>query len=477
LIFSPFFNILQVAPAAFLLEFQALSVSSGTSMMKRGILNYPPEFFDHIWQQRWKLAAITGLSTLGMVVTAIAVTPPPTLPPEAFSEVVEQLHLTASAPLDQGDDIYLREARIHRGDTLGRLLARLGIADEAAQRFLLVAPETQALHRQLVPGRVVSARTSADGALISLHFPMNGGDTVTLVERKQNVQGQAAQFTAREQTLQYETRQVLKSGEIRYSLFGATDSVGIPDAIAVQMAEIFSGEIDFHRDLRQGDRFTLIYEMQDYGGRAARTGRILSAEFTNNGKTHQAFLYTQDDGRQSYYNAEGKSLKKAFLRSPLAFSRVTSGFSLRLHPILKTWRAHKGVDYGAPTGTQVRATSDGVVQFIGKQGGYGNIVILAHAGNYQTAYAHLSRFAPGLKKGDRVSQSDTIAYVGQTGWATGPHLHYEFRIKGTQVNPLALNLPTAPPLDKRQQTLFANKAQEQLALLQLLKDSPVARFE
>ncbi|GHT95938.1 hypothetical protein AGMMS49545_19790 [Betaproteobacteria bacterium] len=454
-------------------------------MIKRGILNHPPEFFDHIWQlrwqllwqQRWKLVAMTGLSTLGMVVTAIAVPPPAALPPEAFTEVVEQLHLTASAPLDQGDDIYLREARINKGDTFGRLLARLGIADEAAQRFLLSAPETQALHRQLVPGRVVSARTNAGGALVSLHFPMNGGDTVTLVERKQNIQGQTAQFTAREQTLRYETRQTLKSGEIRYSLFGATDSAGIPDAIAMQMAEIFSGEIDFHRDLRQGDRFTLVYEMQYYGGRAARTGRILSAEFTNNGKTHQAFLYTQDDGRQSYYNAEGKSLKKAFLRSPLAFSRVTSGFSLRLHPILKTWRAHKGVDYGAPTGTQVRATGDGVVHFIGKQGGYGNIVILAHAGNYQTAYAHLSRFAPGLKKGDRVSQSDIIAYVGQTGWATGPHLHYEFRIKGTQVNPLALNLPTAPPLDKRQQALFKEKAQEQLAMLQLVKDSPVVRFE
>ncbi|MDR1889794.1 MAG: peptidoglycan DD-metalloendopeptidase family protein [Zoogloeaceae bacterium] len=439
-------------------------------MIKRGILNHPPEFFDRLWLQRWKLATIAGLSTLGMV-TAIAVTPPPTLPPEAFSEVVEQLALTASAPLDQGDEIYLREARINRGDTLGRLLSRLGIVDEAAQRYLLLAPETQALHRQLVPGRVVSARTNAEGALISLNFPMNGGDTVTLVERQQG------RLTAREQTLQYETQQVLKSGEIRYSLFGATDSAGIPDAIAVQMAEIFSGEIDFHRDLRQGDRFTLVYEMQYYAGRAARTGRILSAEFTNNGKTHQAFLYTQDDGRQSYYDAEGKSLKKAFLRSPLEFSRVTSGFALRFHPILKTWRAHKGVDYGAPTGTSVRATGDGVVQFVGKQGGYGNLVVLTHAGNYQTAYAHLSRFAAGLKKGDRVRQGDTIAYVGQTGWATGPHLHYEFRIKGAQVNPLSLNLPTAPPLDKRQQALFRDKAQEQLTLLQLLKDAPVAYFE
>jgi murein DD-endopeptidase MepM/ murein hydrolase activator NlpD len=438
-------------------------------MIKHGILNHPSEFFDRLWRQRWKRATIIGLSALGMV-TAIAVTPPSSLPPEAFAEVVEQLALTASAPLDQGDEIYLREARVSRGDTLGKLLSRLGIADEEAQRYLLVAPETQALHRQLVPGRVVSARTNAEGALVSLYFPMNGGDVMTIVERQQG------QLTAREQTVQYETQSVLKFGEIRYSLFGATDSAGIPDAIAVQMAEIFSGEIDFHRDLRQGDRFTLVYEMQYYGGRAARTGRILSAEFVNNGRTHQAFLHEQD-GRYSYYDADGKSLKKAFLRSPLEFSRVTSGFALRFHPILKTWRAHKGVDYGAPTGTSVRATGDGVVQFVGKQGGYGNLVVLAHTGNYQTAYAHLSRFAAGLKKGDRIQQGDTIAYVGQTGWATGPHLHYEFRIKGAQVNPLSLNLPTTPPLNERQQALFKDKAQAQIALLQLLKDAPVMRFE
>ncbi|MDR1349451.1 MAG: M23 family metallopeptidase [Zoogloeaceae bacterium] len=438
--------------------------------MKRNILNHP-WLLSHFPRWRWKLALMGSAPILGMF-TAIAVTPEPTLPPEAVTDIVEALNITARAPLDQGDDLYPREARISRGDTFGALLAKLNIEDADARRYLLSAPETQALHRQLVPGRVVSARTTGSGLLVSLHFPMNGGNTATFVERQ--AQGQ---FVAREQALRYESQQVMKSGEIRYSLFGATDSAGIPDGIAVQMAEIFSGDIDFHRDLRQGDRFTLVYDVQYYQGQTMpRAGRILSAEFVNDGRVYQAFHY-EENGKGGYYNAEGKSLKKAFLRSPLAFSRVTSGFSQRLHPIFKTWRAHKGVDYGAPIGTPVRATSNGVVQFVGPRGGYGNFVLLSHAGNYQTVYAHLSRFAQGLKKGDRVSQGDTIAYTGNTGWSTGPHLHYEFRVKGVQVDPMRLSIPDAPPLNAGQLVPFTQQAQTQLALLQFLRDTSSTRFE
>ncbi|MDR2365619.1 MAG: M23 family metallopeptidase [Zoogloeaceae bacterium] len=438
--------------------------------MKRSILNHP-WIRNHLSRWHRQLALMGGASFLG-VVTAIAVTPEPALPPEAVSDVVEALDIANSAPIDQGDDRYLREARISQGDTFGALLARLNVEDEDARRYLLSAPKTQALHRQLVPGRVVSARTTADGQLLNLYFPMNGGNTATFVERLPQ-----GQFDAHEQPLRIETQRLMKSGEIRYSLFGATDSAGIPDGIAVQMSEIFSGDIDFHRDLRRGDRFTLVYDVLYYPGQAApRAGRVLAAEFVNDGRTHQAF-YHEEDGKGGYYSAEGKSLKKAFLRSPLAFSRITSGFSQRLHPIFKTWRAHRGVDYGAPIGTPVRATSNGVVQFVGPRGGYGNFVLLAHAGNYQTAYAHLSRFAPGLKKGDRVSQGDTIAYVGNTGWSTGPHLHYEFRVNGVQVNPMRFDIPDAPPLNAEQLATFSNQARAQLALLQLLRDTPVTRFE
>jgi murein DD-endopeptidase MepM/ murein hydrolase activator NlpD len=240
---------------------------------------------------------------------------------------------------------------------------------------------------------------------------------------------------------------VARSGEIRNSLFGATDAAGIPDAIAIQLAEIFSTDIDFYRDLRKGDRFSLVYEVLSQRGQPVRTGRILAAEFTNDQKAYSAYWFQAEDGKGGYYSADGKNLRKAFLRSPLEFSRVTSGFSSgRLHPVLNIMRAHKGIDYGAPTGTRVRSVSDGTVDFAGRQGGFGNLVVIKHQGAYSTAYGHLNGFAAGIRKGTRVNQGDTIGYVGQTGLATGPHLHYEFRVNAQQVNPLAVNLPSAVPL-------------------------------
>lgn len=438
-------------------------------MIKRGILNHPSKFLDRLMRHRWAIAGIGTISALGMV-AATAVTPSNAPSPNTRQQVVEQLEIVSSSALSQGDNLFFREEKIVRGDTFGNLIARLGIQDEEAKRFLLLSPELQHLHRQLVPGRSVSAQTTEQGDLIRLYFPMNGGETVTVVER------QNGQLKFSEETLKYETHLVLKSGEIRTSLFGTTDAAGIPDSIATQMAEVFSADIDFHRDLRRGDRFNLVYEMQYYRGQPARSGRVLSAEFTNDGKTHQAFYYEQD-GKGSYYSADGKSRKKAFLRSPLEFSRVTSGFAMRFHPILQSWRAHKGVDYGAPVGTPIRATGDGVVEFIGSQGGYGNMIILSHSGNYQTAYAHMNGFVKGLRKGSKISQGEKIGYVGKTGWATGPHLHYEFRIKGNAVNPLSIAVPTSMPLSSNQQAKFQSQAKQQVAMFKLLDGAPTANFE
>ena len=199
-------------------------------------------------------------------------------------------------------------------------------------------------------------------------------------------------------------------------------------ALATQMAEIFSTDIDFHKDLRKGDTFSVVYEMFYDRGEPVRSGRVLSAEFVNDGRSFRAVWYAGVDGKGSYYTPEGKSLRKAFLRSPLEFSRVTSSFGMRQHPILQSWRAHMGVDYGAPKGTRVRATADGVVDSVGMQGGYGNLVVVQHGGSYSTAYAHMSRISPGLRRGSRVSQGDVIGFVGTSGWSTGPHLHYEFRV-------------------------------------------------
>ena len=211
-------------------------------------------------------------------------------------------------------------------------------------------------------------------------------------------------FRATRAQVTEEVRTVLRSGEIRSSLFGAADAAGIPDQITLALADVFAGDIDFYHDLRRGDRFTVLYEMRLVDGEPVGAGRILAAEFVNGGKTLSAFRWRDAEGTEGYFTADGRNTRGAFLRSPMEFSRITSGFSLaRMHPILNTWRAHKGVDYGAPMGTPVRATADGIVTFAGVQGGYGNVIFLRHHGSYSTVYGHLSRFAPHVKNGARVT--------------------------------------------------------------------------
>lgn len=419
----------------------------------------------------WVAVGVASVALLGMV-TASAIAPRGDDTPVRFQTVLEELALPAITPVATGSTEFLREERIQRSDTLSGLLSRLGVADPEALGFLQQNPEARAVSRQLRPGKTVTAKTGPDGELLALYFPLNGKDAMLVVERKGNG------FVAGEQTLQLSSRIDVKSGEIVNSLFGATDSAGIPDAIASQLAEIFSGDIDFYRDLRKGDRFSLVYETLLHNGQPLRSGRILSAEFVNNNRTYQAFWYQAGDGKGGYYSAEGKSLRKAFLRSPLEFSRVTSGFSsARLHPVLQMVRAHKGIDYGAPVGTRVRAVADATVEFAGRQGGYGNMVILKHQGTYSTAYGHLNGFAPGIRKGARVSQGDTIGYVGQTGLATGPHLHYEFRVNSQQVNPMTASLPAAIPLEASQLPRFRTAIASLRSQLDLAKQAILASAE
>jgi murein DD-endopeptidase MepM/ murein hydrolase activator NlpD len=266
------------------------------------------------------------------------------------------------------------------------------------------------------------------------------------------------------------TQLVNKSGVIRSSLFAATDGANIPDSVAMQLADIFGGDVDFHRDLRKGDRFSVVYELHHLAGRPVRAGRVLAAEFINNGKRFQAVHFGT-----GYYAPDGKNLRKAFLRSPLEFSRVTSGFGMRMHPIAQAWRAHKGIDYAAPIGTRVRAVGDGIVEYAGPKGGYGNVVILRHHGQYATVYAHLSRIA--VRRGARVAQNDTVGSVGQTGWATGPHLHYEFRIAGEARNPMSIAMPAALPVAPQEMAAFRAYAGPLSARLELLANSNLALLE
>jgi murein DD-endopeptidase MepM/ murein hydrolase activator NlpD len=262
----------------------------------------------------------------------------------------------------------------------------------------------------------------------------------------------------------------MKSGSIQSSLFAAADEVGIPDSVAMQLGDVFGGDIDFHRDLRKGDQFAVVYELHYLGGRPVRAGRLLAAEFTNNRKTFRAVHFGS-----GYYTPDGKNLRKAYLRSPLEFSRVSSGFGMRRHPIAQAWRKHEGIDYAAPTGTRVRAVGDGVIEHAGPKGGYGKVVIIRHNGQFATVYAHLSRV--NVHRGQRVAQNDTIGAVGQTGWATGPHLHYEFRVGGQARNPFSIAMPAANPVAPQDLPAFRNYAEPLISRLDLIANSALARAE
>ena len=365
---------------------------------------------------------------------------------------------------------FVREERISHSDTYGTLARRMGIYDPEAFQFILTDPIARKIFEELRPGKTVTASTDPQGRLLTLNFPLN--DQIHSINVQRGPNGLQAQKLA----VQFDTRVLLKTGQIRSSFFLAADQAEIPDGISMQMADIFGGEIDFHRGLRRGDRFSVVYEMGHINGRATRTGRILAAEFVNDGETHRAIWFNDGSQNGSYYNPEGKSLKAAFLRSPIEFSRVTSGFSMRFHPILQTWRAHRGVDYAAPIGTPVRATSEGTVEEAGIQNGYGKLVVLRHAGQNSTLYGHLDGFALGVKRGAKVSQGQIIGYVGRTGWATGPHLHYEFRINDVQQDPLKVAINTHLPLTAAQLSMFRQASAGAIGSLDRLRDTNLAQL-
>ncbi|MBS1230253.1 MAG: peptidase family protein [Proteobacteria bacterium] len=438
---------------------------------KSRILAHSHPAIERLRRHRWIAAGLGGTTLLGMV-AAFALAPPGDEGAVQLQTVLEQLSTPTTTLAITDSPTFLHEEAIQRSDTVSSLTARLGITDQDAQDFMRSDSKTQSIARQLRPGKIVTATTGMSGELITLYFPLNGKDSMLVVERH------GASFVSNEQVLRLETQTVIKSGEIRSSLFGATDAAGIPDAIAIQLAEIFGADTDFNRDLRKGDRFSLVYETLTYRGQPVRTGRILSAELINDQKLLSAYWFLTQDGKGGYYTADGNPLRKAFLRSPLEFSRVTSGFaSARLHPVLQTWRAHKGIDYGAPTGTRVRSVADGTVVSAGRQGGYGNLIVIRHQGTYSTAYGHLSGFAAGIHQGSHVSQGETIAYVGQTGLATGPHLHYEFRVNNQQINPQTLALPTSIPLEASQLSRFKVATGPLRAQLELAKQVKLATVE
>ena len=415
-------------------------------------------------------AALASVFAFG-VVTAFGIAPNTATQGIAITPVTTAVALPSfESPAAEQQTPFFSQGQVRRGDTVASLLARLGVDDSAALMYLKTDAAARPLY-QLKPGRTVQASTDAAGTLLGLRY-FNGQDSMLVVERH------ASGLQTKEQPLAQTRRVILKAATVRNSLFGASDAAGIPDNIAQQIASIFSTDIDFHQDLRRGDQFSVAYEAFYEGGELVHTGRLLAAEFTSQGHTYRAVYHENGDGEGSYFTPDGKNLRKAFLRSPLEYSRITSGFTQsRFHPVLKTWRAHKGVDFAAPTGTRVLATADGVVAEIGRKGGYGNVVVLQHSDQYSTVYGHLSAFKGGLRRGAKVRQGEVIAYVGATGWATGPHLHYEFKVAGEHRNPLGASVPVAFPMPPREYPAFAQSARLMVGKLDLVRGTNLNSFE
>jgi murein DD-endopeptidase MepM/ murein hydrolase activator NlpD len=418
--------------------------------------------------RRYRLAVLLLMLPCVGVLAAFSIAPDTASKNLPVNIVVQDLPLAVSKPVDDFA-AYTLEEPIQRGDTVAALLARLQVRDKTAERILRDGRRTPSLQK-LIPGRSVRVQATADGKLLNLQY-LNG-------ETLLSIDCSNPDCKISEEIAKLERRVMMSSAEIRQSLFGATEAAGLTDAIALQLVDIFSSDIDFHRDLRKFDRFSVVYEMYFNRSEPARSGRVLAAEFTNQGNTYRAvwFEYALDQG--GYYTFDGRSLRKQFLRSPLEFSRISSGYSsARYHPLLREWHAHKGIDYAAPTGTRVRAIADGTVDFAGRQGGYGNLIVLRHQQQYTTWYGHLSGFAKALRSGSRVHQGELIGYIGATGLATGPHLHYEFRVNNVQKNPLGIAMPAAPPITAGQRPRFADATRALDEQLVLLRTTNLARSD
>ncbi len=411
----------------------------------------------HLYRPGWtRLAVITAVGLFGGAAALGMVRPSnDKLPVTTAVETVLDLTDTDLTVASGSAAPYINETRIRRGDTLSAVLQRLALDEPALQKFLTHDASARSIYK-LYPGRSVQAATDAAGALLWLRYIHTAGYETDgdVLTKLLEIRPQGEGFAATELSERTDRQLRIAVGTIQSSLFGATDAADIPDAITLQMADVLSTKVDFLRDLRQGDQFRVVYETHSHQGRYASAGRLLAVEFINDGKTHNAVWFAAE-GRGAYYDFDGNNLRGAFLKTALKFSRISSTFGMRQHPIHGRWMGHKGVDYAAPTGTPIHSTADGVIEFAGTQSGYGNVVIIRHSDKYSTLYAHQSRIGEGMRKGTRVAQGQLIGHVGSTGWATGPHLHYEFRINNQPVDPLSVDLPVARPLGPNEARKFA----------------------
>ena len=362
---------------------------------------------------------------------------------------------------------------VRRGDTISHIFRRLGISIREA--LALVKLKDAAVLEKITPGEEihVTKLTPMDGTtrerLEKLKYELNQFTTL-LVRRKDD--GYVTDIVRREPEIHYRTSRAT----INSSLLGTARNAGIPFDVVYSFADILGWQVDFSRDLRKGDQFTVIFEELYLDGEKIGNGQVVATELVTMDRNLRAVRHVGDNGRVTYYAPDGEGIQGSFLRSPIKYARVTSSFSKRrLHPIQKIWKPHNGVDYGAPLNTPVHSTGDGVVIFVGSKNGYGRTVILRHGEQYQTLYAHLNRYRKGLRTGKRVEQGEVIGYVGKTGWATGPHLHYEFRVNGRHMDPLTVDLPKSDPIDQRYRDDFLREAAHWVAQLESADPIPLAQ--
>ncbi|MNF44148.1 Murein DD-endopeptidase MepM [compost metagenome] len=360
-----------------------------------------------------------------------------------------------------------REVIVTKGDTLSTLFEKVGLPATSVHDVL--ASDKQAKQfSQLKHGQKLEFELSPDGQLTNLHSKLNDLESISLTKNDKG-------YTFNRITAKPTVRSAYVHGVINSSLSQSAARAGLSHSLTMDMASVFGYDVDFAQDIRQGDEFDVIYEQKVVNGKAVGTGPILSARFTNRGKTYTAVRYTNKQGNSSYYTADGNSMRKAFIRTPVDFARISSKFSMgRKHPILNKIRAHKGVDYAAPRGTPIKAAGDGKVLLAGRRGGYGNTVVLQHGNTYTTLYGHMQGFAKGVKTGGTVKQGQVIGYIGTTGLSTGPHLHYEFQVNGVHVDPLGQKVAMADPISKAERARFLAQSQPLMARMDQEKATQLA---
>lgn len=396
------------------------------------------------------LAAALSVATI----TAFAVAPLTQEAIPARLRIIEPVTLNP-APIE-ADGPFQRQATIVRGESLGSLLRKLGQPDPTLQDFVLRDRVARKL-LVLTPGVTVRAQVDGENRILSLTYPMMDGHADDDRPSRLEIALQDGRWEAAIGELTVDRTVESRHATIKTSLFAATDAAGVPDSVAARIPEIFASDMDFHRDVRRGDTLRIVYEVLHDADSIAegRAGRILAVEYMGQQRKLEAIWFERSDGQGEYYNFAGRRLKKSYLRSPMEFTRISSGFTLgRRHPVFRDWRAHRGVDYAAPIGTKVLTIGDGTAEFVGTQRGYGNVVIIKHDNNRKTLYAHLNHFPPGLETGAKVRKGEVIGFVGRSGWATGAHLHFEFLVDGEPLDPTLVIAPAAAPLDVSDQTRF-----------------------